>query len=72
MTQPTLLDERVANLDPGTPLGGCTTVAPSSPSAVGDKGQVPQVFTRKYTRLTVTLDCAKFEGRFEPAALLAQ
>lgn len=59
VTQPTLFDERIGNLDPGTPLGGC--VAPSA-----GKGQV---FTRKFTRLTVTLDCTKFQGRFEPVVL---
>ena len=62
VAQPTLFDERIGNLDPGTPLGGC--VAPSA-----GKGQV---FTRKFTQLTVTLDCATFRGRFEPAVLPQQ
>jgi hypothetical protein len=52
--QPSLFDERIGNLDPGTPLGGCVA------SADG------QVFTRSFSALTVRLDCAAFEGRFEP------
>lgn len=56
VTQPSLFDERIGNLDPGTPLSGCVA------SAGG------QVFTRNFSRLMVRLDCEAFEGRFEPVA----
>lgn len=56
VTQPSLVDNRVHDLDPGTPLGSCVA------SADGN------VFTRSFTRLTVRLDCAAFEGRFDPVS----
>ena len=56
LEQPTLWDERIGNLDPGVPIGGCVA------SADG------QAFSRAYTKVTVHLDCAKFQGRFEPVA----
>lgn len=57
--QPSLFDERIGNLDPGTPLGGCVA------------SKDGQAFSRNFTRLTVHLDCAAFEGRFEPHSRLA-
>ena len=54
--EPSLFDPNVGNLDPGTPLGSCIA------SAGG------QVFSRKFTRLTVHLDCEAFEGHFDPVA----
>ena len=53
VTQPSLIDNRIHQMDPGRPLGGCVS------SADG------QSFSRAYSKVTVRLDCATFQGCFE-------
>jgi hypothetical protein len=53
VTQPSLFDERIGNLDPGIPLGSCVA------STDG------QTFSRTYSKVTVHLDCSTFQGRFD-------